>query len=263
MPRSAGRRVAGGVEKRLKVRMRESRSRSRQLLRIFAGVAVVIVLGLGVLRSAAANGPTPLSQADEDVSDRVTYVERTLALERRSLPHDYVVSLAAMTYVVGHVSAPQYGYLKTAHKPLPQTPAEALAEQAGICGQAASTMLAILGHFHVPARRVAIYYSTPHARKNGHTTVEVRYDGAWHWFDPTWGTIYVQPKTAQWRVLSLVHVLRLSPSQQRVARLGDDTLLWNRAVTAAGRGFGLETGMLFLRLPHLRVAVGKKIVYRR
>lgn len=243
--------------------MRGLRSRKRTLARILGGTAVVVILGLGVLRTAAANGPSSLSEADQEVADRVTYVEQTLALEHRRLPHDYLVSLAAMSYVVGHVSAAQYGYLETAHHALPQTPAEALAEQAGICGQAASTMLAILNHFHVRARRVAIYYSTPHTRVNGHTTVEVRFEGAWHWLDPTWGTVYVRPNTPQWRVLSLVQVLRLSRSEQRADRLGDDTLLWSRAVTAAGPGFGLETGMLFLRLQHLRVLVGENIVYRR
>lgn len=239
------------------------RSRNQKLIRILTWIAVVTVLGLGVLRTAAANGPSLISQAEQDVGDRVAYVERTLALEHRRLPHDYLVSLSAMSYVVGHVSAPQYGFLETTHRALPTTPTEALAQQAGICGQAASTMLAILRHFDVRARRVAVYYSTPRARSNGHTTVEVRYDGSWHWFDPTWGTIYVRPHTPQWRVLSLVGVLELSPPEQRSARIGDDSLLWNRAVTAAGRGFGVETGMLFLQMPHLRVTADGKALFRR
>jgi hypothetical protein len=169
-----------------------------------------------------------------------------------------------MSYVVGHVSAPQYGYLRDiAHQPLPRTAAEALEMQAGICGNAATTMLAILGRFHIQARRVNIYYSTPDAATNGHTTVEVRYGGLWHWFDPTWGTLYVPPNGPQWHVLSLLQVLGLSPRAQRAARVGDDTLLWSRAVAAAGHSFGIDTGKLFLALPHLRVAVGPRTIYQR
>ena len=43
----------------------------------------------------------------------------------------------------------------------------------------------------------------------------------WHWFDPTWGTMYVSPKAAQSNVLSLVNVLRLPSAEQRTDRIGD------------------------------------------
>jgi hypothetical protein len=231
---------------------------------VVVAIAVALAIGFALLRVATAGGsPNPLAQAEQDVADRVIYVERTLTLNHVRLPHDYAVSLAAMGYVVGHVSAPQYGYLRATHQPLPRTAAEALEMQAGICGNAATTMLAILGHFHVPARRVNVYYSTPAAAVNGHTTVEVWYGEAWHWFDPTWGTIYVRRGAPQSRVLSLLQVLRLPPAARQAARLGDDTRLWNRTVVAAGPGFGRETGMLFLTIRHLRVAVGAKVIYRR
>lgn len=241
------------------------RSRSPKRLKVLGLVAAVAAGGISLLHVASAGGgPSPLAQAEQEVSDRVAYVERTLALERVHLPRPYVVSLATMSYVVGHVSAPQYGYLRyIAHQPLPRTAAEALEMQAGICGNAATTMQTMLAHFHVEARRVDVYYSTPNASSNGHTTVEVRYAGTWHWFDPTWGTIYVRPGTAQSRVLSLVQVLELSPAARRAARIGDDTLLWDRAVVAAGRVFGLDTGRLFLTLPHLRVRVDGKTIYSR
>jgi hypothetical protein len=169
-----------------------------------------------------------------------------------------------MNYVAGHVSATQYGYLtEIARQPGPVTPEDALQMQAGICGNARDTMLAILGRLHVEARSVDVYYSTPSAPRNGHSTVEVRYRGAWHWFDPTWATMYVKRGNPQWKVLSLVDVLTLPPAKQRADRIGNDTMLWERAVTAAGHSLAVETGMLFLTLPHLRVEAGSSTIYRR
>jgi hypothetical protein len=233
-------------------------------------VGAGFALSVGVRHLAVANAqaspaqPSALSVAITDVSHRALYAERTLAVAHTHPPRPYVVALAAMSYVVGHVSAPQYGYLhEIAHQPLPTDAQESLQTQAGICGNATAAMLAILNRLHVEARRVNIFYSTPHAPINGHTTLEVRYDGAWHWFDPTWGTIYIRPKTPQWDVLSLVDVLRLPPAEQRSNRIGDDSRLWARVVTTAGRSLGIETGMLFVTLPHLRVEVAGRTVYRR
>ena len=239
----------------------------RKRLAIVAAVmtaAVSVTVAFGLLRAAVAGGePSLVSQAAERVADRVVFVEQTLARNHIRLPRDYLISLATMSYVGGHVSAAQYGYLRAEHQPLPRTAAETLATQAGICGNASTTMIAILQRFHVQTRRVNVYYPTPHAPHNGHTTVEVRYGGAWHWFDPTWGTMYVPRTGSPSRVLSLVQVLRLSPAARQRDRLGDDTRLWDRAVAAVGRGFGRETGMLFLTLPHLRVVVDGRTIYRR
>jgi hypothetical protein len=226
--------------------------------------AVSVTVGFSLLRAAAAGGgPSLVSQAAEQVSDRVAYVEQTLAINHVRLPRDYLIALATMNYVGGHVSTAEYGYLRAKHQPLPRTAAQALAMQAGICGAASTTVIAILDRFHVQARRVNVYYSTPHAPHNGHTTVEVLYGGTWHWFDPTWGTMYVPRKGPPSNVLSLLQVLRLPPAVRQRDRLGDDTRLWDRTVVAAGQDFGRETGMLFLTLPHLRVVVGGRTIYRR
>lgn len=231
---------------------------------VTAAAAFAVILGFAVLRaSEAGGGPSLVSQAAQQVSNRVAYVEQALAVDHVRLPHTYLVALSTMSYVVGHVSAAEYGYLRATHQPLPRTAAEALATQAGICGAASTTMVAILDRLGIEARTVNVFYSTPHARRNGHTTVEVRYGSAWHWFDPTWGTVYVPHMGAQWHVLSLLQVLRLSPAEREKDRLGDDTRLWDRAVSAAGPSFGRETGMLFLTLPHLRVVVGGRTIYRR
>jgi hypothetical protein len=238
------------------------------------GVGIVVGASIGAsaggLHAAFAGGPRPaaqtsaLSNAVREVSDRVRYSEVTLAEAHKRLPHAYVVSLAAMSYVVGHVSAPQYGYLhEIAHRALPKDAEDSLETQAGICGNAQMAMIAILNRLHVEARAVSVSYPTPHAPRNGHATVEVRYGGTWHWFDPTWGTIYVRPKAPQWNVLSLVDVLNLSPGRRRAARIGDDARFWARIVTAAGHSAGVETGMLFLERPHLRVEIADKTVYRR
>lgn len=229
-----------------------------------AATTLTVVVAFGVLRAAdAGGGPSLVSQAAQQVSERVAYVQQTLARNHVRLPRSYLISLAAMSYVGGHVSAAQYGYLRATQQPLPRTAAEALGMQAGICGAASTTLIAILDRFHIQARRVDIYYSTPDAPRNGHTTVEVRYGGVWHWFDPTWGTMYVPPKGSPAHVLSLLQVLKLTPAARQQDRLGDDTRLWDRAVVAVGRGFGRETGMLFLTLQHLRVVVHGRTIFRR
>ena len=246
--------------------MRRSQTlRTRWVIRTVLAVATGIVVSAGVFAwSGAGAQSSAVALATSDVSERVDYVEQTLTGAHARLPHNYLVALAAMSYVAGHVSATQYGYLtQIAHRPAPVNAEEALQLQAGVCGSARDTMLAILRRLHTKARSVDAYYSTPDAPVNGHSTVEVWYQGAWHWFDPTWATIYVKPGTSQWKVLSLVDVLRLPPARQHAYRIGSDTMLWERAVTAAGHSLGIETGMLFVTLPHLRVETGGRTIYQR
>ena len=228
------------------------------------GVTLTLALTLLIGLSSASSNRSAVDVAARDVSQRVTFVQQTLARSHIRAPRAYLISLAAMSYVLGHVSASQYGYLRDiAHQRLAPTADAALQADAGICGNATIALLAILKRLQIRARHVTVFYSTPQARDNGHATVEVWYDRAWHWFDPTWGTVYVRPHTPEWDVLALVDVLKLPPAKQRAARLGDDTRLWTRVVAAAGHSLGVETGMLFLTLPHLRVQVDGNVVYRR
>lgn len=233
-------------------------------------VTALIVAAVAVVAMpASADDPPPqTSQAVNEVAKSVAYSDLVLAENGIALPHEYVVAQAAMTYTVGHVSAPAYGYQnEIAHGPLPvgSTSAEVaertLEVEAGICGNAANVMLTILSNLGVTGRLVNVYYSTPKAPANGHSTVEVWYQGEWHWFDPTWATVYVQPHTPRYRVLSVVDVLKLAPEQRVAARVGNDTLLWRQVVAAAGPGAWAETGMVFAGFEHLHVEVDGQTIY--
>ena len=242
-------------------------ARRRLVVAAFAAVAAMLwatLAAASIIRDSAPGPPLQVASAAQLVAQRVMYADHVLASSHKRVPRGYLVALATMSYIVGHVSASQYGYLnEIAHEPLPADANSTLAAQAGICGGATTTMLAILEKLHLPARRVDVYYPTPATPSNGHTTVEVKYDGRWHWFDPTWGTVYVPSGKPQSDVLSLVQVLNLPAALRAKYRIGNDARLWEQTVLAAGPELGRETGMLFLTLPHLRVEVSGRVVYSR
>jgi hypothetical protein len=137
---------------------------------------------------------TPLAFAEEQVRREVFYEEH------QALPysHGRLVAQAAMDYVVGHVSASAYGYLEVTGGALPlPTPDSTLGTQAGICGFAALTFAAIVKHFGYQVRSVQFYYTEPppYSTAASHVAVEVYYDGGWHFFDPTFGVLWVDQTT--------------------------------------------------------------------
>lgn len=100
--------------------------------------------------------------------------------------HDELTALAALEYVVGHVSVAEYGYLEVAKLPLPaHTPDAILGAQAGICGETSLAFASIMQHLGYTTRRVAFYWTDPVWGPDAHTAVEVAYGGSWHYFDPT------------------------------------------------------------------------------
>jgi transglutaminase superfamily protein len=107
-----------------------------------------------------------------------------------------LTALSAMNYTVGHVSVGAYGYLLMMGLPLPgpagnPTPNSILGLQAGICGHAALTFAAIVKHFGYPVRSVQFWYTYPDGvTPDSHIAAEVFYDGAWHFFDPTFGVFW-------------------------------------------------------------------------
>jgi Transglutaminase-like superfamily len=138
--------------------------------------------------------PTPLAAAEEQVRRDVAYEEQN------GLPYSEgrLVAQAAMDYVVGHVSAASYGYLTIEGLPLPSsTPDSVLGAQAGICGHAALTFAAIVKHFGYQVRSVQFYYDDPpsYDQPDSHIADEVFYEGAWHFFDPTFGVVWVDQDT--------------------------------------------------------------------
>lgn len=121
------------------------------------------------------------------------------------MPRAYLAALIVTNYVIGHISPPAYGQLRHTGKPLPTGGQDAviaeraLAVEAGLCGQASSLAMVLYGRLRVKARQLDILYP-----EGGHTTVEVRYDGGWHWFDPILGYHYVEADN----VLSLIDALQ-------------------------------------------------------
>ncbi len=129
----------------------------------------------------------PLDIATEQVNQAVIYQEYVLRGRGVGLPHGYLVAMTAMNYVNGHVVAPVYGYhnelgtLDVAHA----RPNDILKYGAGICGSAAWTFAKIVQRFGYQVRSVQ-FYNGP----DNHIANEVFYDGAWHYFDPTWNEVF-------------------------------------------------------------------------
>ena len=183
------------------------------------------------LQAQLTSMPSPLAQAVEQVRREVAYGQRTLAVAGAPAQRDALVAHAAMTYVVGHVSAPAYGYMNELLGTLPEPTANgALSAGAGICGHAALTFAAIVKRFGLPVRSVQFYYGT-----NNHIAAEVFYDGDWHYFDPTYGAYYGAPD----EVLSIDEA-RSDPS---APFRQNTTLLWWTVGMMAGYTGLLEFGV--------------------
>jgi hypothetical protein len=190
---------------------------------------------LTALRRQIASQPSALTQAIEHVRREVVYSELTLQRAGQSYSHGAIVAHAAMSYVVGHVSAPAYGYMNGLLGTRPKATAnDVLDKGAGICGHAALTYAAIVKAFGLKVRSVQFYYADG---VNNHITDEVHYDGAWHYYDPTWGAFY---EDESGHVLSITEA-RGHPDPQSLLRK-DETLLWGWVWDrAGGHPLGLET----------------------
>jgi hypothetical protein len=203
------------------------------------------------------------------IRQEVEYVEHTaLPSMGQSYPHAYVFALATMSYVVGHVSAPAYGYLDENNQPLPggddrSALAEAsLAAGAGICGNAACTMLALLSEEGIRTRLLSLYFQTQRVPRNGHNVVEVYYDRRWHLFDPTWGRMYRRSDARPPDVLSAMAVLKMSAQERAACAIPNGTLLWSQIVSQSDSD-KVETGYDVFDLPHVRLVIDRKTVYSR
>jgi transglutaminase-like putative cysteine protease len=190
--------------------------------------------------------PSALTAAVEHVRREVVHSEYVLAEASVPYQHEAIVARAAMTYVVGHVSAPAYGYMNKTlgTRPLP-TAESVLGAGSGICGHAALTFAAIIKRFKIPVRSVQFYYADG---VNNHIAAEVFYDGVWHYYDPTWGALYAD---ARGRVLSIDEA-RAHPEPDSLLQQ-DGTLLWRWILSLAGVApLGGETD------PSTRVEIDKQ-----
>lgn len=185
------------------------------------------LIALGVLAFAPAShaSPTPLVSAVDQVRQQVAYNELALRRANVRYSHGSIVAQTALSYVVGHVSAPAYGYdneIADAGRPV-ATASSVLATGAGICGHAALTYAAIVEALGFPVRSVQFYYGT-----DTHIADEVHYRGAWHYFDPTFGAYY---RTSTGRIISISEARRRPDAARLLER--DDTLVWYRVALAA------------------------------
>ena len=214
-------------------------------------VANLVALAVLVATVAARLPPgTPATNAAvEQVRREVEYITRTT-----DLPREYVTALAVNSYVVGHVSRMTYGYLEGIGAEVPggepaEIAEEALTSGAGLCGAATQTALALYARLGVEARSIQAFYE--HERSaGGHITTEVFYDGAWHWFDPMWGSFFRDDD----HVLSLAEVVRSSPERQAATLVYVESLPFVQVT-----GLGPE----FVAYSPLHIVLDGRIVYRR
>ncbi len=178
-----------------------------------------------LLRARASAIPSALERAVEQVRREVAYSQLVLRSTDAAPSREALVAHAAMSYVVGHVTAPGYGYMNViaGTRPTP-TPNGVLEVGSGICGHAALTFAAIVKRFGLPVRSVQLWYENG----SGHIAAEVFYDGAWHYYDPTFGAYY----SVGGRVLSIGEA-RAHPEGRSLLR-HDATLFWYRVALLAG-----------------------------
>jgi hypothetical protein len=143
------------------------------------------------LSTAEGELATPFQIALKQVRREYAYVKGGIPQYSKG----QLISEAAMDYVAGHVSDTAYGYIAAfvGKKKVPSPkPNSALGTQAGICTGAAVTFGTIVHHFGFKVRSVNFYYDDPAPgdTPDGHIAVEVRYDGGWHFFDPTFGLFW-------------------------------------------------------------------------
>jgi hypothetical protein len=228
--------------------------------------AATIAATLTLAAPAAANAPGPqVAAATTRIIHEYQYVIPKLPGQNTSYP----IALSVMNYTVGHVSAPNYGYLnEIAHNPTGSDVEDILQRQAGICGSAQLVFAAIAQQVGLVSRKLYIYYPLDNGQTGGHATNEVWYDdghgAAWHWFDATWGIFYREPTAGQDDVLSLTQVLNLDPAGRDRDKNQDRTLLWTQVVEAMGKTAAGGTGYWFLESPHLTVKTDTgQVIYQR
>jgi hypothetical protein len=154
-------------------------------------------------RASLARARTrPLEQAIADVRREAEWAQGGATSH---LSGEYVAE-AAMDYVIGHVRTGKYGYLEDIGAPLPrylEPVNEILATQTGLCGQAERTFAAIVGALGFRVHAIGFQYFDPNGAPDSHAAAEVYYDGAWHFFDPTFGQLWTD---AAGNVLSIADI---------------------------------------------------------
>jgi hypothetical protein len=223
----------------------------------------VIAAGLALAAPASAGYGTEVSEATTRVIQEYQYVMPKLQGQNTAYP----IALGAMNYVVGHVSAPNYGYYnEIAQNPTNSDIEDLLDRQAGICGSAQIAYEAIMNALGLKTRKLSVWYDG-----GGHATIEVWYnDGSgadWHWFDPTWGFFFRKPGDRPDATLSLKEAMELSPSDREAYKVENESLLWTQVIEYLGKNnsWARGTGYWFMEYDHVKAEVvgTGEIVYQR
>jgi len=148
------------------------------------------------------------------------------------LPEGHLLSLGALNYVQGNVSAPLYGYMSEIIKEAMSgfTPEEILKYRAGICGSSYIVFSAIIDKLGLPVRSVSFFWENG----NNHIAAEVYYDGDWHFYDPTWGSYFVKDGD----ILSTEEAFQTTELEEYM--ITNESLLWTRVISSYYNNPGLR-----------------------
>jgi hypothetical protein len=181
---------------------------------------LVLLAGLAVLAAAPAaradEATTTTTATATQVDAAVDYEQQAVAgIESSSgakAPHAYTVTMAALDYVQANVSSAIYAYRSAHGLSAPTTAEQALAEQAGICGNQVEVFLEVLHRLGLTAIPAQFFFTADGQRQN-HVAAEVRWSGAWHFVDVSYGAVFWKQAG---KLLSLAALLK-DPAPMRWA----------------------------------------------
>jgi hypothetical protein len=153
-----------------------------------------VLLALSLTTAARAHADTPVGTATPtEVDAAVAYVQEAVAgVESSSgkrAPHAYTVTMAALNYVQANVSSAIYAYRSAHGLSAPTTADQALAEQAGICGNQVEVFLEVLHRLGLTAIPAQFFFTADGELQN-HVAAEVRWSGSWHFVDVSYGAVF-------------------------------------------------------------------------
>jgi len=143
---------------------------------------------------------TPISASLKKQSDRLA----------NGLTSDHDKVLRFMSYIDGF----QVGVPKSS------TPDAIIGERLGACGEFTNVLLALSAAQGMPGRYINLHN---YPKADGHTVAEIKVDGKWRLYDPTYSAYYTSGKNARKDALSYEEIVKRYKSGANVfAVLGND-----------------------------------------
>lgn len=149
------------------------------------------------LQLQLAATPTTLAQAEGQLEWKIRWAEQ---FAPASYSAGQLTALAAMNYVSTHVSSTAAVFAPPVSLPPGGDQAAyanaILTAGVGECSYHVLVFDVLMAHFGYRTRPVSFYYQDPWTQAAGaHSAVEVFYDGAWHYFDPTYSVYWTDMTT--------------------------------------------------------------------